>query len=381
MRAPADVSGESETEREWALLDRLVGRLYDCALDPAGWDGLLADVTRLISPPGWDVAMLMWEGFSPPAARFIGAAGVSPVVQEIYTQSYSARNPWTQKLNAVPLGAVVDTDEIMTRAEFTASALYRDFLKAFGMEVAVAVTFDRSRTDDTGLVMLGPPDRDLARLKRGLRVLAPHFQRALRISDALGEARLRAAAAEGVLDRAPVAIATLTADLTVMGANAKALALADGGPIVISGGRLAFKETPAREALARLAASPESGSVAFQVRAADGRELSVLGARLNAMSVETLLGARHGACVVLAIGVGATQPLIDSDRLSAWFGLSPAEAMLVAALAAGEDLTDYAAQRNVTAGAIRFHLKNIYRKTGVATRAQLVARVRDLPTA
>jgi DNA-binding CsgD family transcriptional regulator len=73
--------------------------------------------------------------------------------------------------------------------------------------------------------------------------------------------------------------------------------------------------------------------------------------------------------------------LIDTDRLGAWFGLSPAEAMLVSALAVGEDLADYAASRNVTANAIRFHLKNIYRKTGVTTRAQLVARVRDLPTA
>jgi DNA-binding CsgD family transcriptional regulator len=275
----------------------------------------------------------------------------------------------------------VDTDEIMTRAEFTASALYRDFLKAFGMQVAVAVTLDRSKTDDTGLVMLGPPDRDLTRLKRGLRVLAPHFQRALRISDALGEARLRAAAAEDVLDRAPVAVATLAADLTVMGANAKARALADGGPLMISGGRLSFKERPAQNALAALARSADSRSVAFSVTAADGRELSVLGARLAPASVETLLGARQGACVVLAIGVGGTQPLIAADRLGAWFGLSPAEARLAAAMAAGDDLMDYAAARNVTAGAIRFHLKNIYRKTGVATRAQLVARLRDLPSA
>jgi DNA-binding CsgD family transcriptional regulator len=285
----------------------------------------------------------------------------------------------------VPLGTVVDTDEIMTRAEFTASALYRDFLKAFGMEVAVAVTFDRSKVDDTGLVMLGPPDRNLGRLKRGLRVLAPHFQRALRISDSLGEARLRAAAAESVLDRAPVAIATLAADLTVVTANAKALALAQAGPraapIAISQGRLSFRERTAREALARLVASPDSRSVAFSVTAADGRELAVLGARLNPASVQTLLGAREGACIMLAIGVGRTEPLIDTDRLGAWFGLSPAEAMLVSALAVGEDLADYAASRNVTANAIRFHLKNIYRKTGVTTRAQLVARVRDLPTA
>ncbi|MGI9169225.1 MAG: hypothetical protein ACR2FH_03495, partial [Caulobacteraceae bacterium] len=72
--------------------------------------------------------------------------------------------------------------------------------------------------------------------------------------------------------------------------------------------------------------------------------------------------------------------LIAVECLAAWFGLTPAEARLAAALADGRDLETYAASRNVTAGAIRFHLKNIYAKTGAASRARLVAKLRDLPT-
>jgi len=40
-------------------------------------------------------------------------------------------------------------------------------------------------------------------LKRGIRLLAPHIQRAIRISRALGEANLRAEAAQTAMNTAP----------------------------------------------------------------------------------------------------------------------------------------------------------------------------------
>jgi DNA-binding CsgD family transcriptional regulator len=87
-----------------------------------------------------------------------------------------------------------------------------------------------------------------------------------------------------------------------------------------------------------------------------------------------------GAAILVSIGHGhARAPLIEIDRLAAWFGFTPAEARLAGALASGKSLQYLAQERNVSLNAVRFLLKGVYRKTGAASQAQLVSMVRDLP--
>ena len=79
--------------------------------------------------------------------------------------------------------------------------------------------------------MPGRADRDLEGLKRGLRLVAPHIQRAVRIGGLIGHANLRALAAEAALDQAPNATVLLARDLSVLTANAKARALISRGVV------------------------------------------------------------------------------------------------------------------------------------------------------
>jgi DNA-binding CsgD family transcriptional regulator len=64
------------------------------------------------------------------------------------------------------------------------------------------------------------------------------------------------------------------------------------------------------------------------------------------------------------------------------FGLSLGSATLVAALAAGGDLKDYAERAGISMNTVRFHLKTAYARTGVHRQADLVrlviAALRDL---
>lgn len=105
----------------------------------------------------------------------------------------------------------------------------------------------------------------------------------------------------------------------------------------------------------------------------------MLGARVAAHTARTLDGDLQGAAILLTVGLACPAPLIEIDRLAGWFGLTPSEARLAAAVAAGTTLEDYAARRNVSLNAVRFLLKGIYRKTNVGSQAQLVAEIRGLP--
>lgn len=360
-------------------LSELIGRIYDCILDPASWDDTLARLAAAFAPPSWDVVGLIWERSSPPTARFVGQAHIDPTVRKIYAKSFAARNPLSIAARRFALGTVVDTEETDLRWEFLNSPLYTDFLSAFGYRRAIVVTFDRRPDEALGLMMVGPPEPDLSHLKRGLRLLAPHFQRAARISEALGRVQRRADTAEAALDRAPGAIVTLSETSKVVHSNARAQALAAAGVIDLADGRMGLKQSAARAALARLAKAENTRSEVFTVEGPDGAAIPVLAARVAAVRTSTFAGDLEGAAIIVSFEIGRAAPLIPNDRLAAWFGLTPAEGRLAAALANGQDLAAYATRGNTTAGAVRFHLKSIYRKTGTTTRAKLVARLCSLP--
>ncbi|HEY0302673.1 MAG TPA: hypothetical protein VGC36_15105, partial [Rhizomicrobium sp.] len=256
--------------RAFGVLSELIGRIYECAIDPGQWDDTLTEIVAALSPPEWDVVMLVWERLDPPGCRFVGATNLIPMAREIYSAMFAGRQPWSRRIWALPLGRVVDTDELMPRSEILESEFYRQFLRTWGLERAVGVVLDRQGAEKLALIMPGPPDRQLEGLKRGLRLLAPHIQRAVRISRALGEANLRAAAAQSVMDLAPNAIVTLTPDLKVVNANAKALGLIASGWARIADDGFVLADRKAQRRLAELAAAAPPASSAFRTAGPDG---------------------------------------------------------------------------------------------------------------
>ena len=367
-------------QNESSVLNEVIGQIYECAIDPGQWNDTLKLLVGRLAPPRWNVAMLLQDWQNPPSGRFIGTTGLEETSRSIYLSTFAGRNPWVQRLGNLPLGTVADTDELMPKSELLESPLYKDFLSRWNIQRAIAVVLERRERSILGFVMPGPPDHDLENLKRDLRLLFPHIQRALRISHALGEANLRAHAAEAALDRAREAIVTLTPKLKIVNTNAKARTLADTGWISLKTRGFAFADTKAQARLIELARKPAPASAVFKIANPQGQELPVMAACLPAHSTPVLGGTIEGAGLLISIGSGAQGSPVESEHLSAWFGLTPAEAKLTAALATGDTLKDFAARRAVSMNAVRFLLKGIYRKTGAASQAELIGRVRDLPT-
>ena len=367
----------------WEVLDHLTGRIYESALEPALWDDTLSEVMAELGPVEWDVAFLLWERPNPATARFVGATGLAPGVREIYASVYAGSNPWSRRIAAMPAGRVVDTDEIMSREAFRESPLYRDFLHRWSIERALAVILDRNGAERLALVLPGPADRPMETLTRGLRVLAPHIQRAVRISHRIAAADLRAEANAAAADRAPFGILTLRADLAVVTANQAARRLEEAGVLDLSQGRLAFADAGGQRRLAALARERPPASATFMIETAvagAGEALAVLAARLPAPRVGVLGGWAEGAGLIVTIGARPQAPSLEISRLAAWFGLTPGEGRLAAALAADTSLQDYAEARNVSLNAVRFLLKGVYRKTGAGSQAQLISILQKLPT-
>lgn len=362
------------------MLNTLIGRIYDSVLHPERWNDTLAQITGALCPLSWEAAFILWEGNTPPRARFVAATGLAAGIQEIYTAVYAGSHPWSRKFMRYANGSVVDSYDIMTRDEFYESEFFRNFLKPYGIDRLVGVLLDRREGERLGLMLPGPGDRDAEKLKRGLRILAPHIQRAMRISDRIATLELAAGAARAAADAAPFAVFSLDDQFNILAANSRAAQYEKAGFIRLNEGRFAFTHPASQKQLAELMKNPPPAGLAFQAVGKGGAECPVLAARIERQSAPQIGGVSLGAALIVTMGSAPGEtPVVEIDRVAQWFGLTPAEARLAVALASGQSLQDYAALRAVSLNAVRFLLKGIFRKTGATSQAQLVAMLARLP--
>lgn len=366
---------------EWEVLNDLIGRIYDSVLHPDRWNETLAQITAALGPLRWESAFILWESNNPPRARFVAASGLAAGIQEIYTAVYAGNHPWSRKFMRYANGTVVDSHDIMTLDEFYETEFFRNFLKPYGIDRLIGVLLDRRGGERLGLMMPGPGDRDTERLKRGLRILAPHIQRAMRISDRVASLELAAGAARSAADAAPFAIFSLDDQLGVLAANSRADRYERAGFIRLTDGRFAFTHAASQKRLLDLVKSVSPSGLALQTANAEGAECPVLVARITRQTADRIGGTDLGAALIVTLGSAPGEtPVVEIDRIAQWFGLTPAEARLAVALAGGQSLQDYAALRAVSLNAVRFLLKGIFRKTGATSQAQLVALLARLPS-
>ncbi|UKK86020.1 hypothetical protein L7H23_07930 [Sphingopyxis sp. BSN-002] len=371
---------DTDASAEWDVLNELIGEIYESVLHPERWNETLTRITGALCPLRWESAFILWESNNPPRARFVAASGLAAGLQEIYTGVYAGMNTWSRRFSRYANGSVVDSYDIVTRDEFYETEFFRNFLKPYGIDRLVGVLLDRRGGERLGLMLPGPGDRDTEKLKRGLRVLAPHIQRALRISDRLASLELAAGAARAAADAAPFAIFSLDDQLGILAANGRSARYEEAGFIRFAGNRLTFTHPASQKKLLDLVRGPATTSLAFQAVNDAGGECPVLAARLPRQTAQRMGGIELGASLIVTMGsaVGET-PVVQIDHVAQWFGLTPAEARLAVALARGQTLQDYAALRAVSLNAARFLLKGIFRKTGTTSQAQLLATLARLP--
>jgi DNA-binding CsgD family transcriptional regulator/PAS domain-containing protein len=150
------------------------------------------------------------------------------------------------------------------------------------------------------------------------------------------------------------------------------------GALGIKGGRLCASDPSANAALqaAVSKAIEPSGAVASSVRVPAGE--ACLQLIVSPLSRERrFLAPFEAAAIVHLIDPAAAKP-VDGAAISALFGLTPAEARLAAALAAGDTISEAAARYGVAVGTVRTQLKSIFGKMGVNRQQDLILRLSSL---
>jgi DNA-binding CsgD family transcriptional regulator len=281
------------------------------------------------------------------------------------------------ELASAPIGSLVLDSRLISDPERVKSRFYSDFMAPQGLERGLYASVGRGRHG----LLIASAQRGARRGDyeaheiRLMKQIIPHLQRSFRTWQHVVDAELERQAAIDAMEHVTVGIALVDGLGKLHFANRIAEEQIRGGALMLAHGRLCARSPRATQALQEAI----RGAVREDRPIADRVALPVAGAPSVSVLVSPLsdgpASRRHpGRLAMLLIG-GEQRRAIDETAVAQVYGLTPAEARLLAALVKGEQLADYAARHKISATTAKTHLRAMFDKIGERRQADLIRRV------
>jgi DNA-binding CsgD family transcriptional regulator/PAS domain-containing protein len=299
----------------------------------------------------------------------------------LHEEKYAPMNPFLVTLAMQPIGLVKTRAMQIDDREFYEGRFYREWVKPQGYDDALSVTLlktDRrigwwSAHRREGLPRYGEAEVRL------MSLLAPHFSRAVKISDALNLKTIRSEALEATLDALTTGVYLVDRFGRVIYMNRAAEQQVRAGTALrVEKGRLAPVDPQACMAL----------GAAFAEAAADETGLATGGitlplpARKGAGLFATLLpltrGERQNVCgafpatAALFVQDPIAVPPFPGEAFAKLYGLTGSELRVLLAMAPGLGVKEAAEVLGIGETTAKTHLQHIYAKTGTAKQTELL---------
>ena len=355
-----------------------VSQLYAAALAREDWSSALEQVRDAFA--GHHV-ILATHDFGSGLVPFASGVGIDERDRDrvLSEDAWRMASPY---FGTVPLDAALPRGALVSDAEFVRSEFYNEILRpARGFHgVGALLRGPGSLMASINICRPAYAGAYDAPDAAALQTLLPHIAMALEVQARMSAAADRSRSLEGLLDR--FAVAALVSDPSARPSflNARAdalLAAADGLALSPAGLVAATPELTheLRAGIARVAASNGDGRIAaIRLRLLRPSRRPAL--RITLTPAWRLDPDSAGSVAVLVSEPDAP-PLIDKQALADAFHLTRREADVACLLASGADISSIAAALDLGIGTVRSHLKHVFRKTGAASQAALVALARD----
>ncbi len=373
--------------------DALAADLYAAVLDGRGPLEALAPLAARLGATSHAVHEVREQEGRADRSVSLSHNGLGAAALADYAAHWVREDPWVALRARMPVG-VHRPERLLPPGSTERSRIWQEWgrpndagrhgltaLLARGPAGHTALVFHR-RAD-------APPFDDA---EQGLvEALFPHLQRVFGAHARLAGGQDSAAIAlRAGLDAIGDGVALVDPAGRVVFANASLRRMADqrDGIGLSAEGGIEIADVAARQALARavhaamaaldgrlgllptagvLAVPRASGGAPWMVRALPARDIAAPGAPPGFRGV------------VLVVTDQQKRQRPNAAVLGRLFGLTPAEAALAAALAAGRSPAEHAATRGIARDTVRSHLTQVMRKTGCRRQAELAALLARLP--
>jgi DNA-binding CsgD family transcriptional regulator len=363
------------------MLLRLVGLIYEAALNPDAWPQFLQLLAVAIG--GHSVNLGYLQNGKPELA-VQSMVRYDPIGLQEYIAYYGRQDPWVVaglEQGVFRSGAIGTAEELVPKARLLRTEFYNDFGRRYGLEDGISGVIQR---DEDSLAFInafcqphqGPFAPDVRRL---LGTLMPHLQRAIQLHCRVTRLEAEREATAEAFQRLRLATIFLDAKGQVAFINGSASA------ILASRDGLAIRRRQLHAGLARETAMLNR-LIAEAIKATTGKGLHSGGA----LAISRPSGKRAFGLLVTPLrsgnryaeqgGAAAAVFIRDPDHdegtdvtlLRELFGLTAAESRIAALVAQGHSFSDVIDRLGIAEATGRTHLKNIFAKTATRTQAQLV---------
>ena len=357
---------------------KLVGSIYDCALDPSRWEQTLDELRGAFCGL---TAMLHLNDLRHHRLLLHRTVGLEPYALDLIAKHTPEINA---RLNH-DLASWPSLDEPhlisrhLPRAYVESSPYIQECLKPHGFCDVITYFLLHTPTRLAGLAF-GRHERNGVFTERELelgRLLLPHVRRAVTISNALDVNAIKHARMAQLLDGLRCAVLMTNKRGAVLYANRSAERMLRDGDLIQSVRGILRARTPSAaaelRAAIRLAARDEAaiGKTGLAICMSEPDMAPVFAHVLPMTGGE--LRTRLQPEAVAAVFVGAPPDEQDgADAVAAAFALTPAETRVLASLLVGRTLAETATALGIAVATAKTHLEHIFSKTGVTRQADLM---------
>lgn len=358
----------------------LVGKIYDCALDPEGWPAALDAIRFQLGFCNGTISLQ-----AAPSGDFLlnTIVGTPPeYVAKMQDHSQDIILIWGgwDRIRNYPLDEPIVHSNIPGLQPLPTYRYYSDWLQPQGIVDAVAIGFARDQTllGTIGLgrhVSAGPVTNEEV---SALRLIAPHFRRAAVISRLLDLQTIAAKTFEATLDALSTGIVFLDDQSRVVHANkAAGIMLTAESPIAVRSGRLVTVDrtvTTYLQSLVQQAATDERKlghrGIGVPVRGKDGAPCIIHVLPLGRGDLRP--GLQRTAKAALFVTLASAPSNVARDALALLYDLTPAETRIFELVADGIAVPKIAEMLSVAKSTVKTHLLRVFDKTGCHRQADIV---------
>lgn len=360
----------------------LVGGIYEAALDPSRLAKMGEAVQRAL-----DIESSIHFVSEKNTGRMLQLLSVSEnfdaAAQKDYADYYHERNEWFKRAVHREPPYVARGEELLDYRDFDRTEFCADWCARVGIYHMIGCVYPIADgvVGGSGVHKTKRQGAFTDAEKRLYATLMSHFARALQVAHRLGHLEERQSLALHVIDALDVGVMLVRADSTLVFANRIAADLlrkrrwmvAVGGSLrpIHQASTAAFARNVADAATVDAGIGIGNGGL-MRLRDPVGGGLSVLIAPFRSQA-SVFVGEKRLAVVIFQ--AAAADGRAREDAISQAYGLSEAEARLVAALVQGATLVEAAARLNISPNTAKTQLRAVFAKTGFARQAELVGHI------
>ena len=359
-------------------LSDLIGRIYDCTLDPSRWEPTLDTLRSMVRCRSAQLALVDLRQHRILIQRSLGIESHWLQQQSKYLSEIAS---FAQRHldGGVSMDQPLVTSRLASAARYAASPFFQEWGRPQGYIDVVQINLMRTPSRLSGLA-LGRHESEGAIEDRDIelmRLLVPHLRRAVTISNVLDVQAIEKARMAETLDALKLGVVLAGEDSRILHANRAAEEMMrDGGPLRDRGGVLRAEGRAAsleiRSAI-KQAASNESGigKTGLAVRLTEEDETPVVAHVLPLAGGEVRTRLEPAAVAAVFINP-AVDDAASAQAVAATHGLTPAETRVLTRMLTGSTVAEAAADLGVAATTARTHLDAIFAKTGVSRQSELI---------